>query len=215
LLAPSVTIFQYKPQALLPRFFLFCWLLLLIYYITNVSNPLFIYPPLAPLALFSERRSFIHPASAAARIGAFTIYSSLSFFVHYTYIYVDSKLQIWPFNQYDYVRHTPLTHPRIFVDDDDSATFSSKSKSNSIFRFPPPIPAATILDVCKSNLRTYNQVKRRVMCIARKKKDEKRTRETRGYQKLLLAADAECKEETDATAAAGNQNFEFVPVPCD
>lgn len=38
--------------------------------------------------------------------------------------------------------------------------------------------------------------------------------ETRGYQKLLLlAADAECKEETDA--AAENQNFEFVPVPCD
>ena len=51
-------------------------------------------------------------------------------------------------------------------------------------------------------------------------KEKKKTRRGRarrgGYQKLLLAADAECKEETDATAAAaGNQNFEFVPVPCD
>ena len=141
MLAPSVTIFQYKPQALLPRFFLFCWLLLLIYYITNVSNPLFIYPPLAPLALFSERRSLIHPASAAARIGAFTIYSSLSFFVHYTYIYVDSKLQIWPFNQYDYVRHTPLTHPRILPSTTTTTQQDSVAKAKATRSFDSPLPS--------------------------------------------------------------------------
>ena len=128
---------------------------------------------------------------------------------------VDPKLQIWPFNQCDYVRH------RL-----SSSSSNTTFGSNSIFISPlflhlhlhqPPPSLRYVLDVCKSSAYAmYNQVKRRVMHSS----DMTRRKKWKGGRKLLLlwiskaavvasaaATDFECiylsqtqKKEMDATS---------------